>query len=102
MAMEQSPAPEGLPPSLRFLKLLVTTLTATLIIGLITIIALLVIRLPGRVEPVALPEMLELPEGARPAAITQGRGWIAVVTEDDRILIFDRDGRIKQEVRVAP
>ncbi|HHX89647.1 MAG TPA: hypothetical protein GX700_07725, partial [Paracoccus sp.] len=39
------PPPGPLPPDLRFLKLLVTTLAGVMILGLVTIVALLVIRL---------------------------------------------------------
>ena len=98
--IEPSSAQQALPPDLRFLKWLVTGLTAVLVLGLITIIALLVIRLPGALPPPPLPEALRLPEGARAAALTQGRNWVAVVTEDDRILIFDRAGALIQEVRI--
>lgn len=100
MDIERPSAPAALPPDLRFLKWLVTGLTAVLVIGLITIIALLVIRLPGALPPPALPDALTLPAGTRPAAVTQGRGWVAIVTEDDRILIYDRAGRLTQEVAV--
>lgn len=98
--IERSPAPDRLPPELRFLKWLVTGLTAVLVIGVITIIALLVIRLPAATHPLPLPEAIRLPEGARAAAVTQGRGWLAVVTEDDRILIFDQSGALTQEVKI--
>lgn len=76
-------------------------LTATMIVGVITVVGLLVTRMPN-VTPVATPDRLELPEGTRPAAVTMGRDFIAVVTEDDRILIFGRDGTFRQEVEVLP
>lgn len=93
----------ALPPDLRLLKHLVTGLTAVLVIGLITIIALLVIRLPAALEPpLPLPETILLPQGARPYAVTQGRSWVAVITDDDRILIYDpRSGALMQETRIA-
>lgn len=63
-----------------------------MILGLITIMALLVIRLQAVERPApVLPEAVSLPEGVTPEAITFGRGWYAVVTSDDRILIFDAD-----------
>jgi hypothetical protein len=43
-----------------------------------------------------------LPAGATARAITFGEGWIAVVTDGDRILIFAPDGRLVQDVAVAP
>ncbi|MCV2864454.1 DUF6476 family protein [Albidovulum sediminicola] len=80
------------PADLRFLKRLVTVLAGTMILGLITIMALLVIRLQAVERPApVLPEAVSLPEGVTPEAITFGRGWYAVVTSDDRILIFDAD-----------
>lgn len=93
-----------LPPSLRFLKRLVTVLTLVMIVGVITIVALIVTRLPQVSAPMpagaALPEGLALPEGAKVAAVTFGTGWIAVVTTDERILIFAPDGSLKQILKI--
>lgn len=89
-----------LPPSLRWLKWLVTGLTLTLILGVITIVGLLVTRLPLP-QAMAFPENLTLPAGVKPQAITRGQGWFAVVTQDDRILIFDAAGQMTQEVKIA-
>ncbi len=78
---------------------LVTVLTATMILGLLAIVALIVIRLADR-APV-MPQSVTLPDGARAVAVTQGEGWYAVVTDDDRILIFDRaTGDLSQTVTV--
>lgn len=93
----------GLPPQLRFLKALVTILAGTMIIGLITIIALLVIRLPAATasRPV-LPASISLPEGEAARAVTFGSGWIAVVTERDEILVLDAEtGALRQRVPIA-
>jgi Family of unknown function (DUF6476) len=89
-----------LPPSLRALKTLVTVLTLTMIVGVITIVALLVTRLPHMAPTPALPPALTLPSGTEAAAVTMGAGWIAVVTKDDRILIFGSDGTLWQEIAV--
>jgi len=71
-----------------------------MVAGLIVLIALIVIRM--QTPPLMLPERLVLPEGARAMAFTQGRDWIAVVTEDDRILIYDRVSvRLRQTVEIA-
>ncbi|RGP36693.1 DUF6476 family protein [Pseudotabrizicola alkalilacus] len=99
--MNNTPDSEALPPSLRLLKWLVIVLTATMIVGVITVVGLLVTRMPD-ISPLATPDQLAMPEGARPAAVTMGRDFIAVVTEDDRILIFGRDGAFRQEVAVIP
>jgi hypothetical protein len=91
------------PPELRYLKTLVTTLTVVMIAGLLTMIALFVTRLPGReaLPPPTLPEAITLPDGARPEAFTRGRGWLGVVTDDGRLLIYDAvTGALRQTVRV--
>jgi hypothetical protein len=83
---------------------LVTVLTAVMILGLVTVVALLVIRLQAP-APAALPlpETIALPEGTRATAFTQGRDWYAVVTEGDEILIFDRTtGALRQRVEITP
>ena len=91
---------QELPPSLRALKTLVTVLTLTMIVGVITIVALLVTRLPHMVTTPTLPPALKLPAGTEAAAVTMGTGWIAVVTTDDHILIFGSDGKLWQEVDI--
>lgn len=81
-----------------------TVLTATMILGVLAIVTLLVIRLQAP-APAALPlpDTIALPEGAIALAITQARDWYAVVTEDGRILIFDRaTGALRQEVAITP
>ena len=90
-----------LPPSLRFLKRLVTVLTLTMIVGVITVVGLLVTRLQQANPLPTLPEGLTLPEGTSAAAVTFGAGWIAVVTADDRILIYDKNGRLLQDIKLA-
>ena len=61
------------------------------------LIAALVMRLNA--DGPDLPDALALPEGAQAVAFTQGDDWYAVVTRDDRILVYDRlTGRLRQEV----
>ena len=93
------PEPE-LPPSLRFLKHLVTVLTVTMIVGVITVVALLVTRLPALISGPAVPQGLTLPAGTKAAAITFGTGWTAVVTTTDHILIFHADGKLVQDLKI--
>jgi hypothetical protein len=89
------------PGLVRYLRRLVTALTVTMIAGLLVLIALIVIRFRETPARLALPEGITLPEGARAAAFTQGRDWFAVVTEDDRILIYDRaSGTLRQVVEL--
>ncbi|MBY6091830.1 DUF6476 family protein [Maritimibacter alkaliphilus] len=93
--MEDNPQQQEMnePANLRFLRRLVTALTGTMIVGLIILIALIVIRFwstppAGPALPV-LPEAISLPEGATAQAVTFGAGWVAVVTDDQQILVYD-------------
>ena len=85
------------PPALRRLRRLVTVLTAVLILGVITVVGLLVIRL-SMLKPSApvLPAEVVLPAGETAGAVTFGSGWVAVVTRDaagrERIRVQGRDG----------
>lgn len=95
--------PPSLPPSLRLLKTLVIVLLLTMIGAVITVVTLLVTRMPAALASGPdLPDGLALPPGAEPQAVTFGQGWIAVVTTDDRILIFGRDGQLRQDIALSP
>ncbi|MBS0565115.1 MAG: hypothetical protein JSR87_11770 [Proteobacteria bacterium] len=104
--MKDAPATDAaLPPDLVFLKRLVTVLTATMILGLIIVIGLLVTRLNGLRQPPlpGLPAHLSLPGGAQARAVTLGQGWVAVVTDQDEILILDAaTGALRQRVAFTP
>ena len=76
-----------------------------MILGLLVIIGLFVMRFAATPQPgagvaaTALPESIALPEGARAAGFARGGDWFAVVTEDDRILIYDAaSGALRQTV----
>ena len=104
-----APPPDpDLAGTLRFLKILVAALAATMILGLIAIVALLVIRLPattavGPAPLPALPPAVRLPAGATASAVTFGKGWVAVVTGAGAILIYDSaTGALRQTVTPAP
>lgn len=100
--MAETPEQTELPPGLRWLKWLVTTLMVTLILGVITIVGLLVTRLPGASPAApALPASLALPAGTAAQAITQGRGWIGVVTTDNRLFVFTPEGQLLQEIAIT-
>jgi len=89
------------PANLKFLRRLVTVLTATMIGGVLLIIGLIVIRFYD--VPPPLPDTLALPQGAQAMSFTQGPDWYAVVTTDNQILIFDRvTGNLKQSVQISP
>ncbi|MCA3441797.1 MAG: hypothetical protein INF52_00240 [Rhodobacter sp.] len=98
--MDTAPVPDGLPPGLRFLKALVILLTLTMIVGVITIVWVIVTRMPQAMQRSPdLPDSITLPDGTRATAFTQGSDWYAVVTADDQILIFDRaTGTLRQMV----
>ena len=86
-------------PQLRLLRRMVMGLTAVMIGGVLVTFALIVIRLADRTP--TLPDQVELPDGASAVAVTIGTNWYAVVTDDDRILIFDKTtGRLRQSVAV--
>ena len=85
-----------------FLRRLVTVLTGTMILGVLTVVILLVIRLQTPPPP-SVPDGLTLPEGATAQAVNFGTDWVAIVTVDQRILVFDRmSGDILQDVPVRP
>lgn len=95
------------PPRLRHLRWLVNTLTLTLILGVVAIVALLATRLPRLSSPLALPETVALPAGERARAVTLGTSWVALVTEDrggvERIRVFDRaTGAPRAVTTIAP
>lgn len=69
----------------------------TMIGGVITIVGLLVTRMPDGAGPV-LPENLTLPGGAVAEAVTVAKDMVLVVTQDGRVLVFGRDGQFRQEI----
>lgn len=88
------------PANLRFLRVLVTVLTFVMILGLATIIGLMIWRFAAPSAP-DLPEVIDLPGGVVPRAVTWGTDWYAVVNDQDQILIFDRDsGELRQTVQI--
>ncbi len=76
-----------------------------MIAGLVTIIVLIVIRVPNVIrtveDPVPLPEIITLPDGSEASTFTQGPDWFAVVTKENQILIFNRDdGSLRQTLQI--
>lgn len=84
---------------LRWLRILVTSLAAVMGIGVLAIAALLWLRLSEAPLP-QLPEQITLPRGETPAAITFARHWVVVVTETGQILLYDQQGRLKDQASV--
>ncbi len=98
--MEGDGAPDA--KTLRYLKVLVTVLTVTMILGFLTIVALFVMRF-AEMNRVELPDAITLPDGTTATAFTQGEGWFAVVTQGDEILIYSRvTGNLRQRIAIEP
>ncbi len=67
--------------------------------GFVLIVIIFATRLAGGGP--TLPDMIALPDGVKAEAFTIGRGWHAVVTDDNRILIFDSaTGRLRQSIDI--
>ena len=81
------------------LRTLVTVLSVVMIAGFIVLIVLFVIRF--RDQPAPLPDQITLPQGVSAYAVTRGKDWFAVVTQDDEILIFGSEGTLQQTVRIG-
>ncbi|CUH63767.1 hypothetical protein TG4357_00878 [Thalassovita gelatinovora] len=97
--MDETPEPE-LPANLKFLRLLVTVLTGTMIVGLLVIITLIVIRF--RDKSTDFPDAITLPDGTQAQAFTQTKRWYAVVTGEDHILVFSREtGKLVQDIEIT-
>ena len=75
-----------------------------MIAGVITVVGLLVTRMPQALSAQAprLPEDLALPPGTTAEAVTFGKGWFAVVTTDQRLLIYGADGTLRQDIGISP
>ncbi|MEM7720081.1 MAG: DUF6476 family protein [Pseudomonadota bacterium] len=96
--MDGEEAPET--GTLKYLKTLVTGLTLTMIVGLVTIVALLVIRFT-EARAVTFPDEITLPDGVVATAFTQGETWYAIVTQGDEILIYSRlTGALSQRIAI--
>lgn len=99
--MQDHPNHPPEPGGLRLLRVMVTVLTGVMIVGIIAIVGLLALRLQrddGTHLP-PLPPTITLPRGTTARAVTAGPGWYAVVTTDDRILIFDAaSGALRQDI----
>ena len=72
----------------------------TMIVGVITVVGLLVTRMPGASTEPLLPSEIKLLNGATAVAVTMHADWIAVVTSDNNIRIFNHDGSLRQELEI--
>ena len=87
-----------LPQNLRFLQRLVTLLTVSMIVGILTIAALLAFKL--RSENINFPQTLTLPDRTKPIAFTQTKDWYSVITDKNEILIYKNDGTLIKSIIV--
>ncbi len=85
-------------PELRWLKLLVTGLTFVMGLGVIAIVALLWMRLSQPMLP-DLPASIALPDGAEVQSLTFAPDHIIVVTRTGEILLYDRNGALKDRLQ---
>ena len=93
----------ALPRDLRFLKTLVTVLTVAMIAGVITITALLVIRLNTGAAPVTVaPGDFELPDGVGVVGFSVVNGQTVIVGDDGVIRVYDSSSRdLSREIPIA-
>ncbi len=92
-----------LPANLRFLKTLVTVLTAVMILGVIAIVALLVIRLNADPAPILIaPGDFALPPGVGVVGLSVIDGQSVIVGDDGVIRVYDGESRaLSQEFRIG-
>ena len=85
-------------PELRWLKFLVTSLAVTMALGMIAIVALLWMRLSQPMLP-ELPANIALPDGAAVQSLTFAPGHVVVVTRAGEVLLYDRNGALKDRLQ---
>ena len=92
---EISPEEEPpLPPSLKFLRRLVTVLTAVMIIGLITVVGLLVIMTGQNRRPILVhPDVFGTPIHVGTVGYSVINGYTVLVGDDGVIRVFASDTR---------
>lgn len=82
---------------LRWLRLLVTSLAVVMGLGVLAVVAILWLRLSDAPLP-ELPDSIALPQGTKPAAVTFARDWTVVVTDSGEVLLYDRQGQLRDRV----
>jgi hypothetical protein len=105
--MVQAPDEEktaDLPRDLRFLKTLVTVLTVVMIAGVISITALLVIRLNGGTAPATIaPGDFDVPDGTGIVGLSVVDGRTILIGDDGTIRVYDTESRaLVQEIPLPP
>ena len=101
-SMADAPKIHDEPANLRVLRYMVLAMTIIFIVGFAIIVTVVYLQFVKSRNGFAsnFPEFIELPEGSELHAFTQGRDWYAVVTQDDKILIYDSDGELMQSVDI--
>jgi hypothetical protein len=84
------PANPPEPANLRFLRRLVTTLTATMILGLIAIFTVLVIRL--QTTSAMFPEITGLPANTEVLSVSRTPRELVIIDQSGRIYVLSLDG----------
>ena len=87
------------PKNLKFLRLLVVVLTITMICGIITLVLVIVIKMPNynNTESIQLPEEIILPDNMKVETFSIGSNHYLIVTKSDEVLIYDRRTNILEQ-----
>jgi uncharacterized integral membrane protein len=107
MGVAEPPEPpiteDDLPPALRRLRQLVTVLTATMIVGVLTIVVVLVIRLNADTRPVVIaPGDFPLPEGVGIIGLSVIDGRSVILGDDGILRVYDSESRtLLQEITLT-
>ena len=91
------------PKNLKFLRLLVIVLTITMICGIITLVLVIVIKMPNynNTESIQLPAEIILPDNMKVETFSIGSNHYLIVTKNDEVLIYDRKTNIlKQRIKI--
>ncbi|MDE0112740.1 MAG: DUF6476 family protein [Albidovulum sp.] len=101
--MADAPKIHGDPANLRVLRYLVTAMTIVFIVGFSIVVVLVYLQFVNARNGFEsnFPDFIELPEGVEAQSFTRGNGWHAVVTQDDKILIFESaSGKLTKSVDI--
>lgn len=86
-------------PDVRYLRHLVTALAVVMCGGMIAIVTLLWVRLGAAPVMPVLPDTIQLPQGESVSAVTFSSEWTVVVTKAGEILLYDKAGTLKEQLR---